>query len=118
MVRFGREDEEVVDAVRQVQIADEGTHQAGLAHARGQREAQRREVALEVGDEREFGLDRPERRRRVRAFGRRRDLHDAIQNLERPSLRLAEAQPPGNRVHVPIHSPLPVVERGSAAIVR
>ena len=46
--QVGREHEEVVDAVRQVQVGDEGSHQPRLAHARGQREAQRRKLPLEV----------------------------------------------------------------------
>jgi hypothetical protein len=52
-----RQHEEVVDAVRQVQIADESTHQPRLAHARGERKAQRGEVALEVRDRRKLAAD-------------------------------------------------------------
>ena len=43
-----RQDEEVSDAVGQVQVGDEGAHQPRLADAGGQREAERRELALEV----------------------------------------------------------------------
>ena len=39
-----RQHEEVVDAVREVQIADERAHQPGLADAGGQREAERTET--------------------------------------------------------------------------
>jgi hypothetical protein len=46
--QVGRQHEEVVDAVRQMQVADERAHQPRLAHTRGQREAQRGELALEV----------------------------------------------------------------------
>ena len=52
-----RQDEEVVDAVRQVQVADEGAHQPRLADAGGQGEAERRKLALEVRDGRELALD-------------------------------------------------------------
>ena len=52
-----RQHEEVVDAVRQVQVADERAHQPRLAHAGGQRKAERRKVALEVGDAWELASD-------------------------------------------------------------
>ncbi len=45
---IGRQHEKVVDAVRQVQVADERPHQPRLAHAGGEREAQRRKLALEI----------------------------------------------------------------------
>ncbi|EAA20294.1 hypothetical protein [Plasmodium yoelii yoelii] len=54
--QVGREHEEVVDAMRQMQVGDERAHEPRLAHAGGEREAQRREVALEVRERREFGL--------------------------------------------------------------
>jgi hypothetical protein len=46
--QVGRKHEEVVDAVRQMQVGDERPHQAGFADARGEREAQRRKLTLEV----------------------------------------------------------------------
>ena len=55
--QVGRQHEEIVDAVRQVQVADEGAHQPRLAHAGGQGEAERREVALEVGNRRELAAN-------------------------------------------------------------
>jgi hypothetical protein len=58
--QVGRQHEEVVDAVRQMQVGDEGAHQARLAHAGGQREAQRRELALEVLQRGELRLQRGE----------------------------------------------------------
>ena len=45
-----RQHEEVVDAVRQVQIADERTHQPRLAHPGRKRKAKRGEFPLEVRD--------------------------------------------------------------------
>ena len=62
-----RQHEEVVDAVRQVQIADERAHQPRLAHARGERKAQRRKLALEVRDRRELAANRFQRGRSVAA---------------------------------------------------
>ena len=53
-----RQHEEVVDAVRQMQVADERAHQPRLADAGGEREAQRRELALEVRDRRELAANR------------------------------------------------------------
>ena len=47
----------MLDAVGQVQVADEGAHQPRLADAGGQREAERRELALEVRDGRELAPD-------------------------------------------------------------
>jgi hypothetical protein len=51
--------------VRQVQVGDERAHQPRLAHAGGQREAQRRELPLEVLQCRELGLQRGEQGRHV-----------------------------------------------------
>ena len=63
--QVGGEDEEVADAVRLVEVGDEGAHQPRLAHAGGQREAQRRELALEVLQRREQRLERGEQVRHV-----------------------------------------------------
>ncbi|MNC42830.1 hypothetical protein D3C75_916590 [compost metagenome] len=52
-----REHKEVVDLMPQMQIGNEGAHQSGLAHAGGQRKAQRREIALEVLQGRELRLE-------------------------------------------------------------
>jgi hypothetical protein len=63
--QVGRKHEEVVDAVRQMQVGDEGPHQARLAHARGQRETQRWKFALEVLQRTELGLQRGENGRDI-----------------------------------------------------
>ena len=60
-----RQNEEVVDAVGQMQVGDEGPHQAGLAHARGEREAQRRELLLEILQGGEFCFQRGENGRDI-----------------------------------------------------
>ena len=44
----GREDKKITDAPRQVQVGDAGTHEASFAHARGDAEGQRHEIALEI----------------------------------------------------------------------
>ena len=99
-----RQHEEVVDAVRQVQVADERAHQPRLAHAGGEREAERRKLALEVGDRRELAADRrPARPRRSASLPGRRDLGDAVENLQRPALRRAQAQAAGDGVDVAVH---------------
>ena len=98
-----RQHEEVVDAVRQVQVADEGAHQPRLAHAGGQREAQRRKLALEVRDRGELAADGLQRGRRIGAFAGRGDLRDAVENLQRPALRRAQAQAAGDGVDVAVH---------------
>ena len=56
-----RQHEEVVEAVRQVQVADEGAHQPGLAHAGGQRKTERGKIALEIGHRRVFAANRLQR---------------------------------------------------------
>ncbi len=63
-----RQDEEVVDAVRQVQIADERAHQPRLADAGRQREAERRKLPLEIGDRRKLAADGSQRRVEVRCL--------------------------------------------------
>jgi hypothetical protein len=58
-----REHEEIIAAMREMQIGDEGAHQPRLADAGREREAQRREVAIvEAGDRRKLLSDRRERR--------------------------------------------------------
>ena len=70
--------------MRSIQVGDEGAHQPRLADARRQREAERREVALEVRDRRELGLDRLQRLRPASAsFVERDDLADAGEDLQR-----------------------------------
>ena len=68
-----RQHEEVVDAVREVQVADKGAHQPRLAHAGGQREAERGEFALKIGDRGNSRADGRQRRFEVGVLaGRRR----------------------------------------------
>ena len=80
--QVGRQDEEIVDAVRQVQVADEGAHEPRLADAGGQGEAQRRKLALKIGDGRELAADRLQHGGGIRAFARRHDLRDAVENFQ------------------------------------
>ena len=101
--QVGRQHKEVVQTVGQVQVADECTHQARLSHPGGQRETHRREVTLKIGDGRELGSNRVQYNLNVMVFLGRRDLGDAIQNLQRAALRRAQTQPPGDGVDVTIH---------------
>jgi hypothetical protein len=55
--RVGRQQEEVIDAARLMQIADEGAHESGLVHAGPERETQRGEVPLEVRDRKELAAE-------------------------------------------------------------
>src|SRR5205823_3623871 len=54
------QNEEVSNALRPVQIGDEGAHEAGFADAGGQRETERREFALEVLDCLELVAENPQ----------------------------------------------------------
>ncbi len=96
-------DEEVVDAVGEVQVADEGAHQARLADARRQGEAEGREIALEIGDARVFGPEHVERGLNIARLLRRRDLRDPVQDLQGLPLRRAQAEPAGDGVDLPVH---------------
>jgi hypothetical protein len=52
-----RHNKEVVNAVGQVEIADECAHEAGLADACGKGKAQGRELPLEISDSGKFVLN-------------------------------------------------------------
>ncbi len=98
-----RQHEEVVQAVRQVQVADEGAHQAGLAHTSGEGEAERRKLALEFGHRGELAANGGQRGSQVSALSRRNDLGDAVENLQGPPLRGPQAQPSGDGVDLAVH---------------
>ena len=84
----------------QVQVGDEGAHQPRLADAGGQREAQRRELALEVLQRREFGLQCRQHGRDIPLVGEhvRRGLDGACQPFEGLGLRRAEREAATDRV--------------------
>ena len=105
--QIGGEDEEVAEAVGQVEIADEGPHEPGLADAGGQREAERWKLPLEVGHRRELAADGLQGGLDVRPLLGRGDLGDPVQDLQRPPLGWAQAQPPGDGVDVAVHALFP-----------
>ena len=107
--QVGRQHEEVVDAVRQVQIADEGAHQPRLAHAGGQREAQRRKLALEVRDRGKFAADRFQHGGGVSPLAGWRDFRDAVENFQRVALGRSQREAAGNGVDVAVHCGLSVL---------
>src|SRR5213592_5236629 len=105
MIRFGelalklvvnsqvrREHEEIVDAVRQVQVTDESPHEPRFADAGGQGKTNGRKFALEIRHDRELGPNRIERCLRVRALSWRDKLRHAVKNLQRTPLRRTQAQ--------------------------
>ena len=75
--------------VLQVQIADEGAHQARLTHPGCQGEAQGRECPLKIRDRRIFDPDNPKCLVHPHAMPGMRDLHHAVQTLQRLALRRA-----------------------------
>ena len=89
--------------MRQVQIADEGPHQAGLAHARGQSKTERGELAFEIGHRRELAANGGQGRVSIGILLRRRNLRDAVQYLQRPALRCTQAESAGDGVDVSVH---------------
>ena len=97
------EHEKVADLFGSEQVRDERAHEPGFADAGGEREAERRKVALEVGDAREFGADHVESLSQVGVLFRFHDLAHAIEDFERVALRLAQTEPVGNGVDVGIH---------------
>jgi hypothetical protein len=78
-----RQDKEVVQPVRQVQIADKRPHQAGLAHARGQGKAHGRKFPLEIRDARELGTDGCQSCPHVPILSGRRDFRNTVQDFQR-----------------------------------
>jgi hypothetical protein len=57
--------------MHQVQVADESAHQPRLAHAGGERKAQRWKFALKLDDRRKLAPNRRERHLQVHALARR-----------------------------------------------
>ena len=82
----------MTNALTQVQVADESSHQSRLAHARGDSEAQGREIALKVLNSREFTFDRLQSLRCVAVFFEGDDLAHTGKNLQGISLRWTKAQ--------------------------
>ena len=76
--------------MRQVQVADEGAHQPGLADAGSQREAERREVALEIRHGREL-IRMAASAAAMSAPSSADDLGDAVKDLQDP-LRRTQAE--------------------------
>jgi len=60
-------------------------------------------IALEIDDRREVASHGPERGGHVGAFPRRHQICDPVEDLERPPLRRAQAQPAGDGVDVAVH---------------
>ena len=88
------EHEEVVDAMRQVQVGDERAHQACLSYTGRQREAQRGELAFKVFQRREFRLQRGKDGRHVLVVAEqlRRGLDGAHELRKGLGLRRAQRQ--------------------------
>ena len=84
--QVGRQHKEVVDAVRQMQVGDERTHQPRLAHAGRQREAQRGEVAFKVLQRRELCLQRGKNGRNITPIVSQH-VRRSIQGLFQPGQR-------------------------------
>ena len=106
------EHEEVADALGQVKVGDECPHQARLADAGCQREAERGEVPLEVRDVRKFGVNGGERLRGVLVFAQRKQVTNTVKDLERLALRGAQAQAVGDCVSGRFIPHLPVTSDG------
>ena len=93
----------VPNAVGLKQVADESAHQSRLAHARGQRKAQRREVAFKVLQRRELAFQRIQHRHHIGSVAvvlehGGRCLNGAGQLGEGLGLRRAQAQAACNGV--------------------
>ncbi|OPY77479.1 MAG: hypothetical protein A4E70_02589 [Syntrophus sp. PtaU1.Bin005] len=106
-----REDEEVVDAVGQVQVADEGPHEPRFPDAGREGKAQRGKVPLEIRHGGKLALDGRKLGAQNGLLARRGDLHDAVQNFQGKSLRRTQAQAAGNGVHVSVHCSPPSSKR-------
>ena len=111
-----RQDEEVRDAFGLVEVGDKGAHEARLADARRKREAQGREVALEIRDSGEFCSYRRERLGRVGALFERDNLTDPVENLQRLPLRLTETEPVADGVDSGLHDSAPPDSASKSAI--
>jgi hypothetical protein len=74
-----------------------------LADAGCQREAERRELTLEISDGRELTLDHSHRRLQIHVFVRGDDFRDAVKDFKRAALWWPEAQAGGNGVDLGFH---------------
>ena len=99
----------MTDTFGLVKVRDERAHQARLADASCQCEAQRREVALEIRDVRKLGTNRGECLCGILVLLQGEKVADAVENLQRLALRSAEAQAVGNGVTGLLHSAPPFV---------
>jgi len=83
-----------------MQVSDERTHQPCLAHARGQREAQRGELALEILQRGELGLQCGENGRDIPFMAQQigRGIEHACQLIEGFCLRRTKRQTTGDGV--------------------
>jgi len=77
------QDEEVVYPVGEVQVADEGPHEARFADARGERKANRWELPLEILRRGKFAVDGRQCRGDVDRLGRAGDFCDPVEDFER-----------------------------------
>jgi hypothetical protein len=98
-----RKDEEVIDALRKVQITDKRTHEAGFPDSSSQRKAKGRKIPLEVRNRRKLAPDRRQCGSYVYLFFRRYNLRDPVKNLQGSALGPAQTQTAGNRVDVTVH---------------
>jgi hypothetical protein len=78
-------------------------HQPRLAHAGGQREAQRGKVALEVFVPAETRCGSPPASPQHPPLAGRGNLRNAVENFQRAALRRAQAEAAGNGVDVAVH---------------
>ena len=101
--------EEMAAALGDVQVGDERAHQPGLADPGGEREAQGRELPLEVRHARILGLDDRQGRGEVVVLAGVGDLADPFEDLQRLTLRRAEAQAARDRVDDAAHASPPLV---------
>ena len=99
--QVGREHEEVVNAMRQMQVGDKRPHQSGLAHARSECKTQRGKFALEVLQRRELRLQRGQDDGYVTPIVHQHfwcGIQRACQPPQRFLLRRPQRQAPGNVV--------------------
>ena len=101
----GGQDEEIIHAVGDVQVADEGTHEPRLAHAGGESEAEGGKLALEIGDGGIFATDDRQRRRDIGRLLGGQDFGEAVENDEGIALRGSQAEATGDGVDVTVHLP-------------
>src|SRR5580692_8574530 len=95
-----REHEKILYTVRNAKIGDERSHEARLADAGRQCEAERGKVPLEIRNARKLAADGRQRRSQVDLFGQRHDLSHTIEDFEAAALRRAQTHTPSDRVYM------------------